>query len=278
MNAAKSKKSRQDAGAPSMAFQIEGLTVTAGGATILRDVTFDVVEGESLAVIGPNGAGKTTLLRSLMRMVPGVSGGIRVFGKPLSACPQRELARMVSYVPQAEGRTLPFTVREFMLMARYPHMSPFSHLTAHDHGVVEHAMERTGLTAFAERGMDTLSGGERQKVFVAAALAQEPRVLLLDEPTTFLDYRHQVELLELVERLHREGGLTVVSVTHDLNQGALAGDRVLALREGRTTFHGTPRELLAQPQILSGIYDTEFDYIPHPHTGATIVVPIKGQP
>lgn len=278
MNAPEMKYSRRDAGAPSAAFQVEGLSVKAGGATILQEVTFDVAEGESLAIIGPNGAGKTTLLRSLMRMIPGVSGGIRVFGRPLAACSQRELARMVSYVPQAEGRSLPFTVREFMLMARYPHMSPFSHLTAHDNEAVDRAMERTAVTLFANRNMDTLSGGERQKVFVAAALAQEPRAMLLDEPTTFLDYRHQVELLELVERLHREGGLTVISVTHDLNQGALAGDRVLALRQGQTTFHGTPRELLAHPEILSGIYDTEFDYITHPHTGATIVVPVKGQP
>jgi len=260
------------------AFQISNLKVKAGGTTILHGITFDVAEGESLAIIGPNGAGKTTLLRSLMRMIPGVTGDIRVFGRPLEACSQRELARMVSYVPQAEGRTLPFTVREFMLMARYPHLSPFSHLTARDHEIVDRAMERSGMAAFAERGMDTLSGGERQKVFVAAALAQEPRVLLLDEPTTFLDYRHQVELLELVERLHREGGLTVVSVTHDLNQGALAGDRVLALRQGRIPFHGTPQELLAQPEILSGIYDTEFDFITHPHTGAIIVAPTKGQP
>jgi iron complex transport system ATP-binding protein len=278
MSAPENKNSRRDAGAPSSAFQIEGLSVKAGGTTILQDITFDVAEGESLAIIGPNGAGKTTLLRSLMRMISGVTGSIRVFGRPLAACSQRELARMVSYVPQAEGRTLPFTVREFMLMARYPHMSPFSHLTARDNEVVDRAMERTGMAVFAERGMDTLSGGERQKVFVAAALAQEPRVLLLDEPTTFLDYRHQVEVLELVERLHREGGLTVLSVTHDLNQGALAGDRVLALRQGRTTFHGTPQELLAHPEILSGIYDTEFDYITHPHTGAIIVAPTKGQP
>jgi iron complex transport system ATP-binding protein len=260
------------------AFQIEGLNVSAGGVHILRDVSFDVAESESLSIIGPNGAGKTTLLRCLMRMVPTMAGSLSIFGQPLASLAQRELAQLVSYVPQAEGRTLPFNVREFMLMSRYPHLSPFSHLTATDHAVVDSAIERTGIAAFESRGMDTLSGGERQKVFIAAALAQETRVMLLDEPTTFLDYRHQVEVLDLVDRLHNEGGLTVISVTHDLNQGALAGNRILALKAGRVAFHGTPAELLKQPAVLAGIYDTEFDLIAHPHTGATIVAPSKGRP
>ncbi|MBW7865352.1 MAG: ABC transporter ATP-binding protein [Candidatus Hydrogenedens sp.] len=260
------------------AFEVKNVGLVLDGKAILRDISFSVAPGESLAIIGPNGAGKTSLLRGLMRMTPGVTGTVRVFGDPVARLSQRELARRVSYVPQAEGRTLPFTVREFLLMARYPHMNPFSHLTPTDYAAVDRAAERCGVAGFSGRGMDTLSGGERQKVFIAAALAQAPRAVLLDEPTTFLDYRHQVEVLELVDQLHREEGLTVLSVTHDLNQGALAGDRILALKDGRTAFHGTPAELLANPGLLGDIYGTGFDFLTHPHTGAVIVAPVKAAP
>ncbi len=260
------------------AIEVKNLAVTMDGSPILSEVSFAVRPGEALAIIGPNGAGKTTLLRSLMRMVRPASGEISVFGEPLARLSQRDLARRVSYVPQAGERAMPFTVREFMLMARYPHLGAFSGFSTRDYEITDQAMERSGVAVFSTRSMGTLSGGERQKVYIAAALAQEPRVMLLDEPTTFLDYRHQVEVLELVDQLHRTGGLTVVSVTHDLNQGALAGDRVLALKAGRTAFDGTPAELLDRPEVLAGIYDTEFDLIPHPHNGTTIVAPIVGRP
>lgn len=260
------------------AFELNGVSLALDGKPILDGVGFVLEAGESLAVIGPNGAGKTTLLRCLLRMLSGARGEIRVFGDDLARLPRRELARRVAYVPQAEGRALPFTAREFMLMARYPHLDAFGRPGRADEEAVARAAERCGVAEFLDRRMDTLSGGERQTVFVAAAVAQAPRALLLDEPSTFLDYRHQAALGDLVEGLHRRDGLTVVSVTHDLNQGALTGGKVLALKAGRVVFFGEPAALTADPALLEDIYGTGFDFLRHPRTGEVIVAPVRGAP
>ncbi len=263
------------------ALEVSNLCLRYGDKTVLDGVSFRVEQGESFAIIGPNGAGKTTLLRSLGRMTAGsgrgvrVSGEIRVFGKLLSGYTQRELARRISYVPQAGGRLFPFTVNDFVLMARYPHMSPLSHLSQADRDAAVRAMARTGTAVFSERRMNTLSGGERQKVFIAAALAQEADILLLDEPTTFLDYKHQTEVLELVHELQLQQGLTVASVTHDLNHGALGSSHVLALKGGKVAFDGTPKGLIDHA-VLEQIYETPFDFLTHPETGDIIVVTARG--
>jgi iron complex transport system ATP-binding protein len=165
-----------------------------------------------------------------------------------------------------------------MLMARYPHLDAFGRPGRADEEAVARAAERCGVAEFLDRRMDTLSGGERQTVFVAAAVAQAPRALLLDEPSTFLDYRHQAALGDLVEGLHRRDGLTVVSVTHDLNQGALTGGKVLALKAGRVVFFGEPAALTADPALLEDIYGTGFDFLRHPRTGEVIVAPVRGAP
>ena len=258
-----------------LAFDVAGLSVRIGGKPILREITFALGTGRSLAIIGPNGAGKSTLLKSLGRIGLRAKGRIDVFGRPQRAYAQRALARCVSYVPQADGRTAPFTAFEFVLMARYPHLGAFAHLTHEDERIAREAMARTGVAEFATRRLDTLSGGERQKVYVAAALAQEARAILLDEPTTFLDYRHQAEILQLVRSVQSEAGLTVLTVMHDLNHGALKSDHVLALRSGMVAFWGTPGELIEGGR-LEEVYETSFDVISHPETGDPIVVPARG--
>ena len=258
------------------AYSVEHLSVSIDGKPILRDVSFALEEGASLAVIGPNGAGKSTLLKCLLRLLPADSGSISLFGAPIEKRSRRELARLLGYVPQTGAGHVPYTVEEFVLMARYAYLTPFSHFTDTDREVARAAMEQTEATPFAARRMHTLSGGERQKVFIAAALTQEPRVMLLDEATAFLDYRHQVEVLTLVEKLRRETGVTVIAVTHDLNQGVMGFDKVMALKEGAVAFHGNPEDLLLENR-LEAIYDTPFRLVRY-ESDAVYVFPERAKP
>jgi iron complex transport system ATP-binding protein len=252
--------------------EVSGFTLEIGGVRILRDVSLAVTEGEFVSVIGPNGAGKTTLLRCMMRILAGGTGEILIAGRVLGSYTQRELARVVSYVPQADGRLLPFTVREFVMMGRYPHLSPFSVTAPEDVAAVERAMEMTGTAPFADRPLDTLSGGERQGALIAAALAQGAKLLLLDEPATFLDPRHEAEMARLLRRANREGGVTIVAVTHDVNAAALRSDRVVALKDGAVVFAGTGRELMTDT-ALELIYDKRFLMVEHPTAGMPVAVP-----
>jgi iron complex transport system ATP-binding protein len=251
--------------------QIRGLSVRLGGRHVLDDVSFGIAPGEYMVIVGPNGAGKTTLLRCLVRILRG-EGSIELGGRPVESYRQRELARLIAYVPQFGNWAAPYTVEQFVAMARYPHLSPFSSLSPEDHRAVREALERTRTRQFAQRMLDTLSGGERQQVGIAAALAQGARLLLLDEPTTFLDYRHQAEVLALLRAANRETGVTILAVTHDLNHAALEADRAVALREGKVAFCGTARDLM-QADVLRRVYATDLLLIKHPATAIPVFVP-----
>jgi len=251
------------------AIVIRGLSYRLGTHAILEDVSLEIGEGASVAILGPNGAGKTTLLKCIARILRPTTGAVDILGKATSTYSQRDLARVLSYVPQADARYLPFHVSEFVLLGRYPHLSPFSSLTPDDRRAADAAMDRTGTREFADRPLDTLSGGERQRVFIAAALAQGARILLLDEPATFLDYRHQVEVIDLLRRLNREEGATLVSVTHDANSAALLGEQSVALKAGHVHFSGSTDALLAEG-VLESVFDTPFDRIAAP-SGQTLV-------
>jgi cobalamin transport system ATP-binding protein len=251
--------------------QVHDFSCSIEKSRILDGVSFGVNEGQHLSIIGPNGAGKTTLLRCLLRILEGSSGTISVAGKPLQEWPRRELATLMSYVPQAAGRGLPYTASEFVAMGRYPYLSPFSSLQASDHAAIRDAMQLTDCGRFSDRMLDTLSGGERQEVMIAAALAQGARAMVLDEPTTFLDYRHQASIRRILREV-KAAGTTVISVTHDVNAALSWSDSILALREGRVAFHGTPEELL-EGEVLAGIYDTEFSITAHPAGDRPLVIP-----
>lgn len=238
---------------------------------MLADVSFRIAAGEYMVVVGPNGAGKTTLLRCLVRILRG-EGSIALDGRPLEEYRQREVARLVAYVPQAGNWAAPYTVEQFVGMGRYPHLSPFSPLSPDDRRAVRDAMERTRTLGFADRTLDTLSGGERQQVGIAAALAQGARLLLLDEPTTFLDYRHQAEVLALLREANRETGVTILAVTHDLNHAALEADRALALRGGAVAYSGTARDLM-QADVLRRVYGTDLLLVEHPAAPVSVVIP-----
>ncbi|HPP52634.1 MAG TPA: ABC transporter ATP-binding protein [Thermoguttaceae bacterium] len=254
-----------------IALEVAKFSFRFGQKVILEDISFQVRRGEYVSIIGPNGAGKTTLLKCLTGIYPGGQGVIRWFGRPLGEYKQKELARRISYVPQADGRLPPFTVEEFVLLGRYPYLSPFTTIQPEDLQAARQAMEAAQVMQFADRLLETLSGGERQKVFLAAALAQGADVLLLDEPTTFLDYRCQAEIRQLLRRLNGTGR-TILAVTHDVNPAVLDSRRLLALREGRIVFCGPPDELM-QPEVLRSIYNAELVLTPHPSTGQPIIVP-----
>ncbi|HUU30353.1 MAG TPA: ABC transporter ATP-binding protein [archaeon] len=252
--------------------EIENYSLYGGRKQILKDVSLTVRRSDYLSIIGPNGAGKTTLLRCLTRILTGGKGRITLCGRKLESYGQKELARLVSYVPQLDGRILPFTVEEFVSMGRYPYLSPFSSLTDEDKTIVRRILEMTSTARFADHRMVTLSGGERQKVFIAAALAQGADILLLDEPTSFLDYKHQVEITGLLETLNRADGKTILAVTHDINNAVLSCNRILALKDGAVVFQGTAGELMRK-DLLESIYDTAFLFIDHPQEGLPIIRP-----
>jgi len=239
--------------------EADRVTVCFGRKEVLHEVSARVRTGSHVAIIGPNGAGKSTLLKALEGLLPTAAGEVRLNGRPLSSWSRKEMARLVAYVPQADGRVLPFPVRDFVLMGRYPHLSPLSFVRAEDRAAVDDALRITATERLADRRVDTLSGGERQKVLIAAAIAQGAEALLLDEPTTFLDPKHQAEVLGLLCRLNRERKVTLLTVTHDVNAAALWADEVLALREGRIAWCGPAAEAMDN-RILGPVFDHEFRF------------------
>jgi len=242
------------------AIQTKNLTVSLSGKTILDQIDFAMEPGEYVSVIGPNGAGKTTLIKCLCGIHPVKAGTVYVMGQNATELSSRERARLLSYVPQAEGKAFPFTVLEFVLLGRYPHLSPFTPVSTKDHDAVDRALKQTGTEALRHRKLGTLSGGERQMVFIAAALAQEAKILILDEPATFLDYRHQTEVFRLLRRLNRDHGHSILTVSHNINTAARCSSRILAVKNGKNTFYGKPDELM-EPERLQRIFDTSFRFI-----------------
>ncbi len=236
--------------------QIEDVSVELSGNSILSNISLDIAQGEYVSIIGPNGAGKTTLMRCLLGMYP-YQGSVRVAGTECSTANAKELARQVSYVPQTHDMEFPLPVFDFVMMGRYPYLSPLSPAQKKDIQAVENALEVTGTDLFRDRLLRTLSGGERQKVYIAAALAQETPVMLLDEPATFLDWKHQAEVMQLLKKINQERGATIVAVNHDLNSAAHWSDRIIAIKDGTVFAHGAPNELI-QPEPLNKLFETTF--------------------
>lgn len=243
--------------------QIENIRFTLAGTKILRNVSFAVNAGDYCSIIGPNGAGKTTLIKCIAGIHQKWKGSVKLKGRATETYRSRERAALLSYVPQAEGRSFPLSVQEFVSMGRYPYQSAFSSLTTADQQAIDSAIKQAGLTELRERTIDTLSGGERQMTFIAAALAQETPILLLDEPSTFLDYRHQANVAALLHHACREQGKTVIAVHHDINTALSASSQILALKNGETAFWGSPKQLIEAP-VLETIYDTPFQRLPFP--------------
>ena len=252
--------------------EIEDFSFSFGNEVILDSISLTIYKGEYFSLIGPNGAGKTTLLKSLMRILPVGKGSITLNDKPLTHYRQRELAKLVSYVPQSDGRSMPFTVEEFVMMGRYPYFSPFTSFTREDMQKVLDALALTDTKHLAERRLNTLSGGERQTVCIAAALTQGAQVMLLDEPTTFLDPKHESNVLKIISKINREHGITIILVTHNINSAVLHSDRIGILKRGLVMFIGNAEDVM-DSKILENVYDPPFSFVKHPVTGTSIIVP-----
>ncbi len=235
------------------AIRVEDLTFAYKGRPILAEITLAVKAGEFFALIGPNGSGKTTLLRAISGVIPMDTGTVYldfVDGQshPVSQLAPKELARSLAALEQEVHVAFDFTVRETVSLGRLPHSRKLKPLAEEDRRVVEEAMERVGVAQFADRSIHSLSSGERQRVFLAMALAQEPKVLLLDEPTAHLDLKYQIEIMELIRGLSKRG-LTVICALHDLNLAARYADRVGVLSQGRLVACGPPDEVFTLERI-----------------------------
>lgn len=250
----------------------EGLSGGYGDSRLINNVSLTVEKGEFLGILGPNGSGKTTLLRLLTGTLPAKEGSVCLAGKPLADYKPKELARIMAVLPQKTDQAFTFTVKETVAFGRYPFQTGlFRQQTEKDEAIVQEAMEQTGVSAFAEKSIRDLSGGEQQRVYLAQALAQQPRILFLDEPTNFLDLAYQKELLDLIKRLTRENGLAAVSVFHDLNTASLYCDELLFMKNGTAGPKQKPEYAVSEHHIKA-VYDTDITALVHHSSPKPMIV------
>ncbi len=225
------------------------LTLAYNGSPVVRDLSFSLARGQFVGLVGANGSGKSTVVRALSRVLPPVRGQVLLDGVNIHRMSARELARRLAVVPQQVTVGFPFTAREVVLMGRAPHLTRFGLERERDYEIADRCLSLTGVAQFADRPITNLSGGERQRCLIARALAQEPDVLLLDEPTAHLDINHQIEILDLIRTLSAERGLATLVVLHDLNLASQYCDSLMLLAGGRLLAHGAPREVVTEEHI-----------------------------
>ena len=251
---------------------VSALTVRFGRRDAVSNYSASVAPGEWLCLIGPNGAGKSSILRSIVGLVES-TGSIEVKGRSIRGLSSRERARLVAYVPQAPVLPDDMTAFEYVLLGRNPFVGTFRSETKHDRSVVSGVLEQLDLDRFRDRYLGAMSGGERQRLVIARALAQEAPVLLLDEPTTALDIGHQQQALDLVDGLRRRHGLTVISAMHDLTLAGLYSDRLALLHEGHLVSQGMAADVL-RPETLAEFYNVSVK-VHHEADGTVIVIPVR---
>ena len=249
---------------------VSDLSVQIDNKSLLNSVSFDVPVGDYLCILGQNGAGKSTLLKSLMGITPVSSGRITLEHRPFEAFNQKALARIISYVGQRPP-AIDMIVSDFIRLGRYPHHDAFAVWSDTDQAAFDSAVALTGIEVFLDRHCTTLSGGEFQRVQIAAALCQQATLLLLDEPTSSLDPHHQAEVHALIRQLNQDHRITIIEVTHDLNHAVQHSQYILALKSGKTLWYGDSDALLTAP-VLSQLYDHPFVTLTHPETNQLIAL------
>ncbi len=255
------------------AIGLSGVTAGYGVRTVLNGIDFELEEGAMAALLGPNGAGKSTLFRVLTGLLPQRAGVVRLFGRPLESFSAGERAGLVGVVPQEMEIPMPFSVEAFVMMGRTARISRWSGASRADREAVENAMAQTDVMELRGRAITELSGGERQRVVVAMALAQEPRLILLDEATSHLDINHRLDIMRIVERLNREQGVTVLLTSHDLNLAASFCPRILLMDHGKLVAQGSPEEVLTETR-LKDVYHCDIRVRRDPEDGAMAFFPV----
>lgn len=230
---------------------------------ILKDLSVHLPEGKITTIIGSNGCGKSTLLKALTRIQGIQQGHIYLDGQSIASLPTKEVAKKIALLPQVLEATEGITVYELVSYGRFPHQKYLGTLTPHDRSRIHWAMEMTKITTLANSEVDSLSGGQRQRVWIAMALAQDTDTIFLDEPTTYLDLNHQLEILELLERLNKESGKTIIMVLHDLNLSARFSDHIIAMKKGEILFQGTVEDIIT-PEHIETIFHIKAHIIDDP--------------
>ncbi|MFQ6325087.1 ABC transporter ATP-binding protein [Nocardia sp. CWNU-33] len=251
----------------------ENITLGYGDRVIVDGLCIDVAPGVITTVIGPNGCGKSTLLRSLGRLLRPQQGRVLLDGKAISSMKTKDVARVVGMLPQSPVAPEGLTVADLVARGRHPHQSWIRQWSVTDEAEVMTALEQTGIADLADRPLDELSGGQRQRAWISMALAQGTDILLLDEPTTYLDLAHSVEVLDLVDRLHDDLGRTVVMVLHDLNLAIRYSDELIVMRAGRIVAQGTPGDII-DAELLREVFDLDASVLEDPVSGRPMIVPI----
>ncbi|MEM7336972.1 MAG: ABC transporter ATP-binding protein [Chloroflexota bacterium] len=248
------------------------LTLAYDSNVIIENLSTTIVSGQVTSLVGPNGCGKSTLLRGMARLLRPSAGEVLLDGKAIHEMPTKELAKIVGILPQAPRAPEGLTVYELVAQGRYPHQGFFQQWTPEDEEIARDAIEITNMVEFADRPLDTLSGGQRQRAWIAMSLAQKTPILLLDEPTTYLDIGFQLEVMELIEKLNHERGMTILLVLHDLNQAARYSNRMIVLREGSIVADGPPTEILTA-DLVADVFNVRANIVKDPDSGSPVCLP-----
>ena len=248
------------------------LSLGYGGTAIVEGLTVDVAAGAVTAIVGPNACGKSTLLRGLARLMSPAAGQVILDGSDISRLRTKDVAKRLGLLPQSSIAPEGITVADLVTRGRFPHQTMLRQFSRADQQAVADAMAATGVTAIAGRPVDQLSGGQRQRVWIAMVLAQQTPLILLDEPTTFLDIAHQIELLDLFADLNAEQGCTIVAVLHDLNHACRFADQIIAMKAGAIVAQGNPADVITAT-LVEEVYGLECQVIDDPETGTPLVIP-----
>jgi len=251
----------------------ESLTLGYGERTIVTDLSLELPTGAITTIVGANACGKSTLLRGMARLLPPESGRVLLDGADIHGLPTKQVARRLGLLPQSPIAPEGITVAELVAQGRHPHRRAFSRWTSDEDAIVADALEATGVLALADRVVDELSGGQRQRVWIALALAQQTEVLLLDEPTTFLDVCHQVEVLDLLTDLNRSRGTTIAMVLHDLNLAARYADHLVAVHHGMVHARGTAEQVLTE-DMVKVVFGLDAQVMLDPTSGRPMILPL----
>ena len=259
---------------PGIEVWAENLVAGYDKSDVLTGVDVAVGNGEMAAIIGPNGSGKSTLLKVLGRLLKPRGGAVLLDGKAIRDLSTSEVSRRMAALPQAPSSPAELTVRELVGYGRYPHVPWLKRMGTADHEAIDKAISECQLESLAHRQVSTLSGGERQRAWLAMALAQEPKLMLLDEPVTFLDIYHQLEVMDLIAQLNKQRGITVLMVLHDINLAARYCDRLIAVSNGRIAYDGPAQEII-RPEVLRDVFNVDAYIVQNPHTGRPVCYPYR---